>query len=779
MNTYLKLTSVKTDNKNCNCISPFYINDMQGINPNTGRYYSKEDENALKTALYRISNAKNCTLSVCCDPNDPNSKADPAFIKKFISKFPKIMPMYDRSTLKSIKLSNNKNVVGPDWVVPTTYMICKISKATIIDTPDPTIKMATNLVNDCFTNQCSNVENITLDTLLQSSKADMKYSYVDDARVTQAILDNDISYVKEYIAQYKVIDSPLTNNTYNNRMIHLAAQNINTDILSMLIALKSNINVKNNANETPIHFAVRSKNIDAIDILLNQGVDLSIPTINGETPMFYAMKTGDLRIIKMLYNNNSPVLGVDKSGNNLIHYCILYCPSFKDEITKGSLGDIIIKPVKSDKRDIIKFLIERGINTEELNNDGISSLELSQKEINRELNKECALGIQQDTEQVLEHFFNIKPIREAMSSAQPTNESTSNNVSKNVSNNVSNNVSKNVSNNVSNNKNTSQPKNTNQPKNTSENTTNKETDTVLTTTPNINNYGARRINKELSGYTSEHKQLLEIQTLLFNNIIKNNPNKYSGYISVDDIPKGAPIEVLDTVCVGNGMTGNEDTDECISKGGQLVKIENRTTKIKLELLPEDNILIDAEPQKDLYYKKIPDKIPKGTMPPIIQNYNTTITSPNVPQTTGITYNIGETSSNEIDSLEGTNGFNPKPTVHASKVSSDNTPKYIDHPSMFDDYDDIVHKCKKDAINNSTTIQNNKNNNNEEEEIDYYNLENYDYFDKYNLNNNEDSTLEDSEETKKSFFEKYKIPLIVFTVIILLIIIGIIIYHFYF
>ena len=72
--------------------------------------------------------------------------------------------------------------------------------------------------------------------------------------------------------------------------------------------------------------------------------------------------------------------------------------------------------------------------------------------------------------------------------------------------------------------------------------------------------------------------------------MRNNPTKYGDYISVDDIPIGAPIEVLDTVCVNNSgmnsnmLTGNEDSEECISKGGQLVKIKNKTTKIKLELM---------------------------------------------------------------------------------------------------------------------------------------------------------------------------------------------------
>ena len=76
--------------------------------------------------------------------------------------------------------------------------------------------------------------------------------------------------------------------------------------------------------------------------------------------------------------------------------------------------------------------------------------------------------------------------------------------------------------------------------------------------------------------------------------------------------------------------------------------------------------------------------------------------------------------------------------------------------MFDDYDDVVHKCKKDAIRNSTTIK-----------------------------NTSDSIIDKLIRpqttlalTKESFFEKYKTLIILFGLVILLLIIGIIIYHFY-
>ena len=508
-------------------------------------------------------------------------------------------------------------------------------------------------------------------------------------------------------------------------MIHIASQSKYIDILNMLIALKADINIKNNLNETPLHFAVRSKNIDNIDSLLSQGADPSLKTIYDETPMFYAMKTGSLSVINILYNNNSPLLGSDTSGNNLLHYCVKNCPSFEEKPDDNS-GDITDKLNQSNKRDIIKFLIDRGIDTEQLNNDGVSPLELTQKLINREINKQCAAGIEKDNQQINELFFDIKPIREEFIPKQDTNP---------------------------------------------------------TNPINPNKYGARNINKELSKYSTEHKHLLEIQTLLFNNVIKNNPKKYGEYISVDDIPKGSPIEVLDTVCVGNGMTGNEDSEECVEKGGEIVKIQNKTTKIKLELIPEDNIIIDQVKQNDLYLKKIPNKIPKGTIPSNVKNYNNSYNN-QIPQTTGITYNIGSTSTNILDSLENSLGFNPQPTVstipmpltkHSTMRDSDLsdsqslTPSYTEHPSLFDDADDIVHKCKIDAIRNSTNLLDviRKSTNLQTPEIT-----------ESQTTQSILPTLEQSSNPSKSFFDKYKTIIIIFGVIILLLIIGVIVYYFY-
>ena len=659
MDTYLKLTSVK-NNKNCNCITPFYVKNITGINPITQREYSSEDIDAMKTSLYRISAAKSCEVSVCCDINDPATNVDSNFTKQFIQRFPKIMPLYEGSSITSFKLSTTEAVKTSGWIDPTPYMICKITKATIKDTSDPTIKLATNLVKDCYSNNCGSLETITVNTLLQNAKADMNYTYFDDARVSQAILENNITYVKEYIRKYKQVNIPLTNDDYNNRLIHIAAGSNYNEILTMLIALKTNLNITNKYRETPIQFAIRSKNIDNISSLLTQGVDLNMANNNGETSMFYAMQTGDLRIINMLYTNNSPIQGVDKNGNNLIHYCILNCPSYKEDDDS----------IPNTKGEIIQFLIEHGISTEQKNNAGITPLELVSKQINKEINTECAISEKTDKDNVIEAFFPSKPNPKS----KPNNTTTQNT-----------------------------PKHTQQYN---------------------NEHFSDSVNmQDISDYTTEHISLLDIQSKLFNNILRNNPTKYGDYISVDDIPNGAPIEVLDTVCVNNSgmnsnmLTGNEDSEECISKGGQLVKIKNKTTKIKLELMPEEDSKIALINQDELYYPKDTNKIPKGTISNNISSYNASvknmknnhILSNNETQSTSITYTLGQESNNTIPTKQPNNNTTTvqlqqdTTTAIATATANTNIPKHTMHPSIIEEDDEVVHKCKKDAINNAVKM----------------------------------------------------------------------------
>ena len=275
MDTFLKQTSIKPDS-NCYCISPFNFNELDNkINQVTGRKYSDKDKNVLNAKFKRISNQKDCRIVDCCDPNDTYENVDPEFLAKFKKTYPSVSIEKTKNKINKILLSTIKKN-EPGWVEPTPYIICKVSKSSIKSTGIPTIKESTNIVSDCFKDSCDNLETsiINLDNNTGRIAAkDQGYTAFDDARVVQAILEGNETYVKTYVRQYESIDNKLINDDYRNRMIHIAAQSKNEKIIKMLLALKANPDIINKDGDTPLHFAVRNNQYNNAEQLIKVGAD--------------------------------------------------------------------------------------------------------------------------------------------------------------------------------------------------------------------------------------------------------------------------------------------------------------------------------------------------------------------------------------------------------------------------------------------------------------------------------------------------------------------------
>jgi len=152
----------------------------------------------------------------------------------------------------------------------------------------------------------------------------------------------------------------------------------------------------------------------------------------------------------------------------------------------------------------------------------------------------------------------------------------------------------------------------------------------------------------------------------------------------------------------------------------------------LELIPEEESSTDAVSQRDLYYNKDPRRVPKGTVPLVIQDYNSNLKNApqTIPQTTvGITYPMTTSSSNLLQSLKDKIGLssssdetttNPQtttssqtttPMITASLPTNLDTPSTTsantvggeEHPSILDENNAIVSKCRHDAMRNSEKI----------------------------------------------------------------------------
>jgi hypothetical protein len=186
----------------------------------------------------------------------------------------------------------------------------------------------------------------------------------------------------------------------------------------------------------------------------------------------------------------------------------------------------------------------------------------------------------------------------------------------------------------------------------------------------------------------------------------------------------------------------------------------------LELIPEEESQIAQVNQKDLYYPKEYNKIPIGTVPNSISSYNASVkASGNIlPQQTtpGITYNLGESSSNSVSTQPQQISSAPAtatptaPVVAAPIAIAKPTmvPVATEHPNIIEEDNEVVHKCKRDAINNSAKIA---------KETIPSNIV------AISKDTFSDTSSDTSSNTVSNFYNTYKMPItIIFVIIILLI-----------
>lgn len=355
MNSLLHISSVNKDER-CNYIKPDNLSKFYSINPETGRTFTDKDRDILLKNYERVSNIKGGKVLKCCSrANTFENSANQDFIESVKSVYPIVRINKRLNEIVSIELSKNPNKRGVGWEPITPYIICKLSNATIQPTDDPSIKIATRLTSDCFIDNCDNVDrDITLGSILNQSQEDLKYTYFDDAKVVEAIQNNNVEAVKNYIRKYKTVDEPLSHDDRNNRLIHIACENDKDEIIDLLIGVKADLNIRNKEGNTPLHLAALKGNLNAMSSILKQGVDIKIRNLKGENALNYAIRNGDIRSVRLLYNNGVDIYSADKDGNVPIVYTIKYAPN---------------------RKDIVEFLIERG-SPNKKNNDGKNALDL-------------------------------------------------------------------------------------------------------------------------------------------------------------------------------------------------------------------------------------------------------------------------------------------------------------------------------------------------------------------------------------------------------------------
>ena len=566
MDTFVKLATADIDGR-CNIIKPFTYRDInRDINPTSGKVNTKQDvETAWKTWI-KITLSKNGTAIPCCDPDLRESEVNTAVLSRVRAAFPMAREIVKNGEISQIQLSTVART-GPaasTWKLLTPYLICKLShvlsnpKSTLTQDPsDKTVFIAEkpDLVLDCYSQNCPQDDIITVDHLFDAARKDPNYTWADDSKAVQAVIDGNLDFLKNYLFKYNNVNQILTNDDYNNRLIHIATRYYRPVVFDMLVALRPNLNAKNAEGDTPLHFAAKYGSMNAMDALIKAGVEMNPKNNYGETPIMLAARYSpptvdpktrkpqadvglNMVMVRVLYNNGGSMLEKDNKGNNMLHNVILNAPD------------------NAEKSDIIRFALERGVAGDQANSSGKTPLMLIHDKIQ-------ASGAQAPA-QVKVNSLDLTGMASALVGGASG-----------------------------------------------------------LTLEMEHREGFQVAERGLAELTDQQRELLEIQTLIFNDIIRSNPDKYGGYISVAEIPKGAPIEVLDHMCTGRSsdIQGIESKEECEAKGGEYLKIKTPTTRVKLDLIPESEVAIDKMPDADVYYNKYPEMQIESGLPSEIQELN--------------------------------------------------------------------------------------------------------------------------------------------------------------
>ena len=569
-----KIASVLPANK-CNIVSPFYYEDIEKeYDSNLDRVIPPEEIKTIKENLIKITNTGGGKFVHCCDPA---VIVNPKTLEAFKAKFPSIREIKKNGVLSYIELSTKSQNPSAGWKEITPYLLCKLSESNVVKTNDPVIFKTASVLDDCYNKSC-NKDTISIDHLFNTVQTDGQYTYFDDLKVVESIKEGNMDGLTIYLRKYNNANTILTNDDFGNRLIHIGARYYKPDIFNLLITVGAKLNVKNISGNTPLHIACKYGNLDAITTLLKHNVERNPKNNAGETPIMFASVYNakddlNLVMVRVLYNNGGCLIDKDKKGNTILHH--------------------IINKAKNNeyKRELVKYVLERGVSAEDVNNAGVTSLEL----VSTKLQPVTTTAPQTTNAQVYDKYYKDTEIQYKKNDVFPiktlhygeqmdfplTQEATSTT--------------------------TMVPVHAPTP----------EADGFFTSlkkrVSGLFGYDGFEVN--LQNLNDNDRVLAEIQTLLFNDIVKSNRDKYDQYINVTELPKGAPIEVLNYVCNGDNpeIKGIEDRAKCEAMGGTFVKVKKPSTLVKVELIPDNDIVLSELDDEDLYYPKGDDIIKSSEM----------------------------------------------------------------------------------------------------------------------------------------------------------------------
>lgn len=182
------------------------------------------------------------------------------------------------------------------------------------------------------------------------------FKNLTEQHLYESLLKGDIRALKDLLDRDV---SPNIRFNGNKAAIHYAAQNDHLECLKLLISRGAKIDIPDAENETPLHKAIWYGCIKSAEYLISQGANIHLKDYRQCSTVFFAAENGQYECLMMLVKKGARLHELNNSAMNILHY-------------------IALEGVRDGDTEIVKYLLEKGVDPLAKNNIGNTPYSLAE-----------------------------------------------------------------------------------------------------------------------------------------------------------------------------------------------------------------------------------------------------------------------------------------------------------------------------------------------------------------------------------------------------------------
>jgi len=199
-------------------------------------------------------------------------------------------------------------------------------------TPTPALASSRELTSEMLRTMTRAMRNLTTNCKSEESRQQLKESIIDIENnegnniIHIAILNKEVEALQMIINMLKNVGLEDVADFQNKSLktpLHLAAEDVLTEAVTMLLGLNASVNIPDKDGDTPVHIAVRKGSVNTLTSLFGSNADPNFPNNFGKFPLHLAVERNLVEAVRVLLEAGVDVDAQDQvSGKTALHLAV-------------------------------------------------------------------------------------------------------------------------------------------------------------------------------------------------------------------------------------------------------------------------------------------------------------------------------------------------------------------------------------------------------------------------------------------------------------------------